>query len=100
MEKIFFLFLALALTKMVAGVAFTEKGKKIDRWEFEEGMAAQIGRERKVEDEVSEEDSGFEFPGWRSDGVGRIPVNVEAFGAIGDGITDDTQVSLSLSLKS
>ncbi|KAG0452257.1 hypothetical protein HPP92_026036 [Vanilla planifolia] len=32
---------------------------------------------------------------WRSNGAGRIPVNVESFGAVGDGIADDTQAFVS-----
>ncbi|CAA7397573.1 unnamed protein product [Spirodela intermedia] len=57
-------------------------------------MAAWTGG-RRVEDEVREEALGFEFLSWRSEDVGRIPVNVEAFGAVGDGIADDTQAFLS-----
>lgn len=34
------------------------------------------------------------IPGWTSKGTrGRIPVNVDSFGAVGDGATDDTQVN-------
>ncbi|CAA6661214.1 unnamed protein product [Spirodela intermedia] len=67
----------------------------MEDWRGEdESMAAWTGG-RRVEDEVREEALGFEFLSWRSEDVGRIPVNVEAFGAVGDGIADDTQAFLS-----
>jgi len=48
-------------------------------------------------DDIYEEDEEqFEInapPTWRSQGTrGRIPVNVDSFGAIGDGAADDTEV--------
>ncbi|KAK1268858.1 putative polygalacturonase [Acorus gramineus] len=39
-----------------------------------------------------EEEGFFDHPWWRSEGVdGRRPVSVDGFGAVGDGVTNDTQ---------
>lgn len=49
-----------------------------------------------------EEEQGVEYdeldslPIWGSERVGRIPVNVDSFGAVGDGVADDTQVYMLL----
>ncbi|XP_043706687.1 probable polygalacturonase At1g80170 [Telopea speciosissima] len=40
-------------------------------------------------DELEEE--FFDIPGWTSQHGGKVLVNVDAFGAVGDGISDDTQ---------
>ncbi|XP_073286000.1 probable polygalacturonase At1g80170 [Primulina huaijiensis] len=51
----------------------------IEEWEVEE-------------DEGDEFDELLEFPSWRSGhGRNKILVNVDAFGAVGDGVSDDTQ---------
>lgn len=53
-----------------------------------------------VEDwEVEEDDDGdnAEFmESWKSRGGNKVLVNVDAFGAAGDGVSDDTQVKTSL----
>lgn len=49
----------------------------------------------REEDEEMEPLSTSEVPIWRSSGAAKIPVNVDSFGAAGDGIADDTQVNLS-----
>ncbi|KAG1348261.1 hypothetical protein COCNU_06G020900 [Cocos nucifera] len=46
------------------------------------------GEEEQEGDEHDELDS---LPAWGSERVGRIPVNVDSFGAVGDGVADDTQ---------
>ncbi|KAI0510315.1 hypothetical protein KFK09_010916 [Dendrobium nobile] len=47
------------------------------------------------EDEEFEPLSASEFPLWKSSGAGKMPVNVDSFGAVGDGIADDTQAFVS-----
>lgn len=37
----------------------------------------------------------FEMPSWTNPNAGRVLVNVDSFGAVGDGISDDTQAFLS-----
>lgn len=49
------------------------------------------GKEDQEGDEYDELDS---LPIWGSERVGRIPVNVDSFGAVGDGVADDTQVCI------
>ncbi|XP_073288285.1 probable polygalacturonase At1g80170 [Primulina huaijiensis] len=50
-----------------------------------------------IEEWEVEEDGGddfdelLEFPSWRSGHGNKVLVNVEAFGAVGDGVSDDTQ---------
>lgn len=46
------------------------------------------------EDKELEAHSASEFLAWRSGGAKKIPVNVDIFGAVGDGIADDTMVIL------
>lgn len=36
----------------------------------------------------------FEIPSWTSERGSKVLVNVDSFGAIGDGVSDDTQVSI------
>ncbi|XP_008812696.2 probable polygalacturonase At1g80170 [Phoenix dactylifera] len=50
------------------------------------------GEEGQEGDEYDELDS---LPIWGSERVGRIPVNVDSFGAVGDGVADDTQAFLA-----
>ncbi|XP_020585767.1 probable polygalacturonase At1g80170 isoform X2 [Phalaenopsis equestris] len=47
------------------------------------------------EDEELKPLSASEFPVWRSSGAEKKVVNVESFGAVGDGIADDTQAFAS-----
>ena len=49
---------------------------------------------RELEDvEIAEEDAElFEIPSWTSERGGKVLVNVDSFGAVGDGVSDDTQV--------
>lgn len=58
---------------------------ELESWNVEEG------------DEMVEE--AFDFPTWTSESGGRFLVNVDSFGAVGDGISDDTQVSSCANLK-
>ncbi|KAK8960749.1 putative polygalacturonase [Platanthera guangdongensis] len=55
------------------------------------------GGEVEEEEEEAEEVSETEqFPAWRSGaGAGKIPVNVDSFGAVGDGVADDTPAFVS-----
>ncbi|XWS63677.1 hypothetical protein CRYUN_Cryun06bG0122100 [Craigia yunnanensis] len=48
---------------------------------------------RELEDvEIGEEDAElFEIPSWTSERGGNVLVNVDSFGAVGDGVSDDTQ---------
>lgn len=48
-------------------------------------------------DQMVEE--AFEFSTWTSEGGGSVLVNVDSFGAVGDGFSDDTQVSSCANLK-
>lgn len=46
--------------------------------------------------DIEEEDNDFNFfdiPPWKSERGGKVLVNVDSFGAAGDGISDDTQVN-------
>lgn len=36
----------------------------------------------------------FDIPSWTSERGGKVLVNVDSFGAVGDGISDDTQVHI------
>lgn len=38
----------------------------------------------------------FEIPSWTSERGSKVLVNVESFGAVGDGVSDDTQVKLHI----
>lgn len=58
---------------------------EFESWNVEEG------------DEMVEE--AFDFPTWTSESGGRFLVSVDSFGAVGDGISDDTQVSSCANLK-
>lgn len=35
----------------------------------------------------------FDIPSWTSERGGKVLVNVDSFGAVGDGVSDDTQVN-------
>ncbi|MQL94031.1 hypothetical protein Taro_026684 [Colocasia esculenta] len=60
------------------------------------------GEEDEEWEEWEEEEEEKDFSmNWRSSqGRGRMPVNVETFGAVGDGVTDDTQAFLDAWNKS
>lgn len=38
----------------------------------------------------------FDIPSWTSERGSKVLVNVESFGAVGDGVSDDTQVKLHI----
>ena len=46
--------------------------------------------------EIDDEDDVelFDIPSWNSERGGKVLVNVDSFGAVGDGISDDTQVPI------
>ena len=46
--------------------------------------------------EIDDEDDValFDIPSWTSERGGKVLVNVDSFGAVGDGISDDTQVRI------
>ncbi|KAG8378496.1 hypothetical protein BUALT_Bualt08G0143200 [Buddleja alternifolia] len=47
-----------------------------------------------IQEEEDEDDNGFElldFPSWESDHSNKVVVNVDAFDAAGDGVSDDTK---------
>lgn len=44
--------------------------------------------------EEDDEVNVFEIPSWTSERGSKVLVNVDSFGAIGDGVSDDTQVSI------
>jgi len=46
--------------------------------------------------EGDDELEAFVMPSWASRNGGKVIVNVDSFGAMGDGIADDTQVNLEL----
>ena len=53
----------------------------------------------KLESLDIEEDNDFDFfdiPSWTSERGGKVLVNVDSFGAVGDGVSDDTQVNYIL----
>ncbi|XP_010251216.1 PREDICTED: probable polygalacturonase At1g80170 [Nelumbo nucifera] len=49
----------------------------------------------KLEEENEIQEKVFEIPGWTSERGGKTLFNVDSFGAIGDGIADDTQAFVS-----
>lgn len=38
----------------------------------------------------------FDTPSWTSERGGKVLVNVDSFGAVGDGVSDDTQVNIRI----
>lgn len=44
--------------------------------------------------EEDDEVNVFKIPSWTSERGSKVLVNVDSFGAIGDGVSDDTQVSI------
>lgn len=44
--------------------------------------------------DIEEDDEVFKIPSWTSERGSKVLVNVDSFGAIGDGVSDDTQVSI------
>ncbi|PKA55172.1 putative polygalacturonase [Apostasia shenzhenica] len=85
----------LLLVTMLANLR--ARGEDFDNeLSFSNGIQPLEGDEEDEQDEDIIE-SGFSsrFPVWRSQGAGRIPVNVDSFGAVGDGDTDDTKAFLS-----
>ena len=56
------------------------------------GMLDDLEERFDMEDEESDFDF-FDIPPWKSERGGKVLVNVDSFGAAGDGVSDDTQVS-------
>jgi galacturan 1,4-alpha-galacturonidase len=48
--------------------------------------------ENFVIEEVDETEFSKVVPSWTSERGGKVLVNVDSFGAVGDGVSDDTQV--------
>lgn len=81
---IYSVLLLLVISKIRAEIY----SSNVEPWEGEEEME-EIGEEWWVEDGADEEIS---IRMWGDDRSGKVPVNVDSFGAVGDGIADDTQV--------
>lgn len=88
MSKILFLsiFVLLTLTdKVTAETRLSEEAKilrEVDNLEFE------------IEEGDDDEVELFEEPFWTSSRANKVLVNVDTFGAVGDGVSDDTNVSI------
>lgn len=79
MDKLFLVsFLGLLITHAVAGNMLFDKFNILG----------------ELEDlDIAEEDMElFEDPSWISERGGKVLVNVDSFGAVGDGVSDDTEV--------
>lgn len=83
MDKIFIIFF-LGLLSVVYTVAGNVVYNNIGMLEELEGF--EIDEESEVE--------LFYTPSWTSERGSKVLVNVDSFGAIGDGISDDTQVHI------
>ena len=83
MEIFFVLFLSLLIT--AHGSAEYELHSKMAMLRELESFDVYEG------DEIDD----FEEPSWTSSNGARVLVNVDSFGAVGDGNSDDTQVTLT-----
>jgi len=83
MEGLLVVFLALLIT--VHGIAEHRLREKLSM--LVELESFDIYEEDELED--------FVMPSWSSERGGHVLVNVDSFGAAGDGVTDDTQVILT-----
>lgn len=84
MEIFFVLFLSLLIT--AHGTA---------EYELQDNIAMFAELESfDIYEEIEDEVEAFGMPSWTSSNAARFLVNVDSFGAIGDGTTDDTQVIL------
>lgn len=81
----FFLVSFLGLLIAAQGVAANRVYDDIALIEELEGLDIEEGIDVEI----------FENPSWTSEHVGKILVNVDAFGAAGDGVADDTQVKVT-----
>lgn len=80
MEIFFVLFLSLLIT--VHGIAEYGVHDKI----------AMLGELESFDTYEEDEVEDFEMPSWTSTNSAHVLVNVDSFGAAGDGTSDDTQV--------
>lgn len=80
-----YLMLLLLVISKIRGENY---GSNVEAWEGGEGIE-EIGEKWWIEEEEDEE-IGIEM--WGADVSGKVSVNVDSFGAVGDGIADDTQV--------
>lgn len=55
---------------------------------------AMLGEFENLDIEEENESELFEVPSWTSERGGKVLVNVDSFGAAGDGVSDDTQVHI------
>lgn len=84
MEALLVIFLSLLIT--VHGIAEHGLHEKVSMLEELENF------DIYEEDEDEIEDLGMSS--WSTESTGHVLVNVDSFGAVGDGVTDDTQVIL------
>ena len=90
MDKLLFILSFLGLLIVSRGVA-------------EKVVYDDIGMVDELESlDIEEDESDFEFfdiPPWRSERGGKVLVNVDSFGAVGDGVSDDTEVNYVVFLR-
>lgn len=85
----------LVIICMLVLLSLTDKGTAETRF-------SETNILRKIEDfdiEMEEGDDDVELleePFWVNDKGSKVLVNVDAFGAVGDGVADDTQVNIML----
>lgn len=81
MNKLLIIFGCLTVVLLLAPLIRSSSGKDFsDRFEMLEDL--------EVEDQEFEEDPSC----WDSPHVNKVVVNVDGLGAVGDGVSDDTQV--------
>ncbi|MCL7031435.1 hypothetical protein MKW94_000948 [Papaver nudicaule] len=90
MERVFLIFSILILF-IGAHVVVAEDVRLDNSVIFEDEFIENLDIE--LEDDI--EGEFLEMPGWESRGGGKVLVNVDSFGAVGDGISDDTQAFVS-----
>jgi hypothetical protein len=79
----------LLLLLIISKIRGESYGSNVEPWNGGEDHIEEIGEEWWVEEEDGEE-IGIKM--WGEERPGKVPVNVDSFGAVGDGIADDTQV--------
>jgi hypothetical protein len=75
----------LLLLLIISKIRCESHSSNVGLWEGGEDQMEEIGEEWWVDEEV-----GIKM--WTEERSGKVPVNVESFGAVGDGVADDTQV--------
>lgn len=95
MERVFLIFSILILF-IGAHVVVAEEVRPDNSVIFEDEFIGNLDID--LEDDI--EGDFLEMPGWESRGGGKVLVNVDSFGAVGDGISDDTQVKKKIASTS